>query len=425
MELLRKLQTKAWYKWVIVAACFLMVMITLGFCSSTKPLYLSAVTDALGLERSLFSINDSFRYVTTTIVNLFFGTLIAKFGARKLIAAGFLSLAGSMLVYSLAETVSLFYVGGMLLGLGLSWTTTTMVGCVIGVWCKENKGTIMGAVLAANGLGGAIAAQIVGPLISGAADGFGYRTAYRVTAVILLVVGLLVVAVFRNSPDGTKSMVPGKKTAKGATWSGITFHECLRTPYFYGTCVCVLLTGFALQGINGVYKAHMNDVGIPDHFSTMVVSVHSLTLAGCKFLTGFVHDKKGLRFTVILCDIAAVAMALILSLSAPTAFGMTCAMAYGIVSCLALPLETVMLPLIAANLFGEKDFVKILGVFVSVNSAGYALSAPLSNLVFDMTGSYNFGLYAMAGVMAFVSVLFQLVLRSAKRRQEMALEANL
>ena len=96
------------YKWVIVASCFMMVMITLGFCSSTKPLYLSAITGALGIERSLFSINDSCRYVTTAIVNLFFGALISKFGARKLIGAGFASLAASMLIYSLAENVFAF-----------------------------------------------------------------------------------------------------------------------------------------------------------------------------------------------------------------------------------------------------------------------------------------------------------------------------
>jgi MFS family permease len=412
------------YKWVIVAACFLMVAITLGFCSSTKPLYLSAITGALGIERSLFSINDSFRYVTTTIVNLFFGTLIGKFGARKLIAAGFISLAASMVVYSVAETLPLFYLGGILLGLGFSWTTTTMVGSVIGVWCKENKGTIMGAVLAANGLGGAVAAQVVGPLISGASDGFGYRTAYMVTALILLAVGLLVVAVFRNRPDGTTTTVPAKKTATDATWSGVSLEECLRAPYFYCVCICVFLTGFALQGIYGIYKAHMNDVGIPDDYSTLIVSVHSLTIAGCKFLTGWIHDKKGLRFTVIICDIAAVVMVLLLALSAPTAFGMTCAMGYGIVSSVALPLETVMLPLIAATLFGEKDFVKILGVLVSANSAGYALGAPLCNLVFDITGSYHFCFYIMGALIIFVTVLFQLVLRAAKRRQSMAAEAN-
>ena len=420
MEQLKSIKQKPGYKWVIVASCFVMVMITLGFCSSTKPLYLSAVTGALGIERSLFSINDSCRFVTTAIVNLFFGTLIAKFGPRKLIGTGFACLASSMLIYSLAENVFVFYIGGCLLGLGLSWTTTTMVGFVLGRWCKEHKGTIMGAVLAANGLGGALAAQIVGPIISGSADGFGYRWAYQLTAIVLLTVGIVVVVLFKNAPDDAVAEAPGKKSPKGASWTGLSFEECLRTPYFYVACICIFLSGLSFQGVNGVYKAHMNDVGVPDHFGTLVVSIHSLTLAGVKFLSGAIYDKKGLRFTVIICHCAAVVMPLILALSSPTAFGMTCAMGYGIISCVALPMETVMIPLIASDLFGAKGYAKVLGVFVSVSSAGYALGAPLTNLVYDRTGSYNFGFYAMSALLLVIAILFQFVITAAARKRVQA-----
>lgn len=54
MNPISKIKMRPWYKWVIAAACFLMVMICLGFCSSTKPLYLSAITKALDIERSFF-----------------------------------------------------------------------------------------------------------------------------------------------------------------------------------------------------------------------------------------------------------------------------------------------------------------------------------------------------------------------------------
>ena len=84
------------YRWVIVAASFLMVFVCLGFCSSSKSLYLAAITEALGIKRSLFSINDSCRYIATAVVNLFFGALCARFGRKRLIAAGFACLIASM-----------------------------------------------------------------------------------------------------------------------------------------------------------------------------------------------------------------------------------------------------------------------------------------------------------------------------------------
>lgn len=153
------------YSWIIVALGFIMVFVTLGFCSSNKGFYLDAITNALGVERGLFSIGDSIRFITTAVVSMFFGTLVNKFGTKKLILAGFSCLIICMLLYSFGTSLIYFYIGNFFLGAGLSWTTTSMVGCIVNKWCFEKKGTIMGAVLAANGLGGATAIQIVGPII--------------------------------------------------------------------------------------------------------------------------------------------------------------------------------------------------------------------------------------------------------------------
>jgi len=276
----------------------------------------------------------------------------------------------------------------------------------------------MGAILAANGLGGALAAQIIGPIIRGQDDGFGYRKAYLVTAAILFAVGAVVVALFKNAPDNEKAApTVGKKKPKGELWSGITFAQALRTPYFYIAGICIFMTGMCLQGVNGVYKAHMDDLGIDAAFGDLVVSVHSLSLAGFKFLTGIIHDKKGMRFTMILCDVAAVVMSVMLILVAPTSFGMAMAMGYGVLCSMALPLETIMLPLLAGDLFGEKDYAKMLGIFVSVNTAGYAVGAPLANLIYDIFGTYIPAFCFVAGTMVAVAVVFQFALSAAEKKK--------
>ena len=60
------LKKKFDYSWVIICVCFLLSFVCLGFCSSNKSLYLSAITEALHVPRSLFSLNDTIRYITTT-----------------------------------------------------------------------------------------------------------------------------------------------------------------------------------------------------------------------------------------------------------------------------------------------------------------------------------------------------------------------
>ena len=175
------------YKWVMVAACFVMVAVALGFASSTKSLYPNKIAESLSkihgkeIGRSLVAVTESVRYVTTAIVNLFFGKLVKKLGPRLMVALGFISLVSSQLIYSYATELITVYAAGAFLGLGLAWTTTTMVGYVVGIWCSESKGTIMGAILASNGLGGAIAIQVAGHFIESGIDGYSQHHSHFVT----------------------------------------------------------------------------------------------------------------------------------------------------------------------------------------------------------------------------------------------------
>ena len=211
-----------------------------GFCSSSRGVYITAIPEALDISRSTYALSGTFRYVTTTICNTFFGVLIAKLGARKMIAAGFAATIISTLLYAFGNHVVYFYIGSIFLGLGVAWTTTTMVGAVVSKWFAANRGSVMGAVLAANGLG---------------------------------------------------------------------------------------------------------------------VS-------------------------------------------------------------LAMPLETIMVPIYAADLFGEHSYNKLLGIVFAVNTAGYALGSPVANLCYDITGSYNIALYGGAALMVVATVVMQFVISAAHKEQK-------
>lgn len=425
MNSTKQRKVKLEYKWVIASVCFLMVFTVLGFCSSSKSVYIAAITEALSISRSAFSINDSCRFVTTAIINLFFGTLINKFGERKLIAAGFVSLIISCILYSVGTNVFVFYVGGVFLGLGLSWTTTTMVGAVIGKWFKEKRGTVMGAVLAANGVGAALSIQIVSPIIYQEGTMFGYRDAYRLVAVILLVVGVIVVSLL-NTKSVSNEKVDTKKKPKGNTWAGLGFSDIIKKPYFYSALICIFLTGMVLQGIVGVSAPLLRDEGLSDAYVATVLSAHSLALTLAKIGFGMFYDKFGLRKTANTCYTIAILVMLALSMVTKSYLGMILAMFYGVFSSFALPLETIMLPICTGELFGENSYNKILGIIVSVNSAGYATGAPLANLSYDLFNTYDPALYISAGIMVVVIVVMNLSMRKAnadRKKFEMAQNA--
>ena len=407
-----KLSERRGYAYVIYALCFLMIFFGLGFFSTGRGIFLTPITEALSIKRSAFAIGDSIRYITNAAANFFFGYFVNKFGTKKLICVGFISLITAVLLYASASGVIGFYIAGIFLGIGYTCTTTTMVGCVVAKWCHKNVGAVTGVILAANGIGGAVSTQLFTPIIY--ESKFGYRNAYYITTSILVAVLILMLVFYKEKP--TPVGFSEKKKPKGdVTWPGLSLKEALKKPLFYIVLFCVFLIGVVLQGITSVYAAHLKDVGFDAGFVATVVGIHSITLAVSKIISGFIYDKFGIRVNILVCTVAGiVALFSFLSLgnsAACTALAIVAAVTFAF----ALPLETVMLPLFTGNFFGLKDYNKILGIVCSVAAVGFATGVPLMNAVYDVFGSYFYGLVAAIVLMFTVTVTMQFAINISNR----------
>ena len=136
---------------------------------------------------------------------------------------------------------------------------------------------------------------------------------------------------------------------------------------------------------------------------------------GSKSSIGFVFDRLGLRLTSLICQICATLGMFCLLI----VHNGTTAILYKIVIAFALPLETIMLPLIAKECFGQKSYAFLIGLVVSCNTLGYAVSPPIMNYIFDRTGSYNPGLIGTICLMVAVAIAMQFVITAAhKERQQ-------
>lgn len=401
------------YKWIVISLCFIMIMICLGFCSSSKGLYLSPITEALGIKRSAFSIGDSIRYISSAVINIFFGVLVSKYGTKKLICAGIGALIIYCLIYSFAASLVWFYIAGIFAGIGFSWTTTTMVGVVVNRWFTEKKGTIMGAVLASNGIGAAVAAQILTPVIYMEGVKYGYRNAFLLTVILLVIILILMILFFKEKTGAIIEKHDGNSRETTTDWEGIGISTAKRSVYFYLAIVCVFFFGMALQGITGIAMAHMKDTGISAGVLGTIASVHMIALSAAKFLVGYSYDKFGLKITAFICNFASVLAMLLLAFSGNSSSGLFIAFAYSIVAAVALPLETVMIPIFVDDLFGHKSYEQILGLFVSVCTAGFAVGTPLMNAVYDTVGTYKPVLLIFAVIMFVVMMVFMYVINAS------------
>lgn len=451
--MLFKNEKKLDYKWVILVVCFLMVFVCFGFCSATKGLYLNVVGDALGLERTLLSFGDSARFIASAIINLFFGTLVYKYGVRKMAAFGFISLIIAIFTYAFpaeiaaallpaaqavfgtgitARSIMLtaYYIGGALLGVGFAFTTTTMASTMIRRWFNKDIGKYTGIVFSANGVGGALAGQLLRDIIE-SETGFtifghhfhGFQVSYMLTACLLLFFGTLVVILLRDPKDGP-TLPAGKKKARGASWVGVEYDTAKKAPYFYLTILVVFLTGFSLQGIYGIYKSHMADIGMDTEYVYALFSSFSLMLTGTKILVGFIYDRFSLKAVMLICMTSVVVALISLGAMAPGLMGSVLGVVFAILFAVGLPLETLVVPLMVNDLFGSKSYDKILGLMLAANYVGYALGSPFINLFKDFGGNYAPGLFLLSGVMAATLCLILFVIRKAYKVKKEIIAAD-
>ncbi len=437
---------KFYYGWYVVAVCFLMIFITLGFGSSTKSTYLKVICEELGYARSAFSVNDSLRYVVTAVASFIFGSVILKLKPKRMIFFGFLFLIISFSIYCIATKLWHFYIGGIFLGAGFSWTGTTLVGYIVDKWFPSNKGTIMGIILSANGIGGVASENLMTPIILNdkemlSGNGFlskfteffsnitgltGWRLSYFITILLFTLTALIVILIIRNSPQdkGFEPLILKNKKSnkKKLEWEGQELKVILRKPYFYITAVCVFIFGFILQSSSGISKAHMLDKGFSSETIILLFSFSALLLMFSKILTGILFDKFGIKLVVILCG--ACAFASILCLSLINSVALVPAWIYIILFPLSLPLETIVIPLLVSQMFGKKAYASILGYFIAFNMIGYATGVPIVNLFYDLQGTYSGVLTVQAIIVFITTILSVLSIIWADRDRKIFLQNN-
>ena len=404
------IQMKKYYKWVIAAACFLLVFVCDGFACGYRGLFLTAVSDGLGVKRTLVSLGESFRSATGAVTSLFFGVLVCKFSPRKLIAASLSVLILSLVVYSHAESVYVYWVAGVLMGAGTTFASSAMVGYLIHQWFEENVGSVLGVVAAASGMGSAVGSQVISPILY-SGDPMGFRTAYGLTAVVVAILAMVIIPLLRENRE---SQYLPKKATKGQAEDipdAGTDHSNKILICVIGACV--FLTELSIMGVNSIYVSHMLDVGISAKTVGRASGVLAVTLIGSKLLCGVLYDRFGLRTVLSVCQIATFAAFAMLFLMTP--ISSASALIFPAILALALPLETVAITLIVSDVFGKQLFGRFIGVFNAIASVGFALAPPMSNMIYDQFGTYRPAILINGGIMILVSVVLHITITLRKR----------
>ena len=403
------------YKWVVAGLCFLMIFVGLGFCSSAKNAYFQPIVEALDFSRGAFGLSDTFRYATTSIVTLFFYKLVERFGTKKIVCAGLACYVLSAFTNAVSNTLVGFYVGGIFLGLAVAFAGSTMISVIINQWFTRKKGTVLGVILSANAAGSALAVVLFESMIY--SEGVGYKNAYFLTSVAVLGVLLIMALFYKDKANDLCVEHPKEKEQKAVEWEGFSYESLVRSPAFYAVILCMAI--YALSSVGCIAAPHFKDIGFSGEFIALIVCVGSIVLMFSKILVGIIYDRFGIKTAVNLCLFTSLAAKLVLFFVTPQTPML--AITYTVLMSIASPIETVMIPIIVLDLFGQRSFNKSLAIMTSLFTVGHALNAPLINLPYDFLNNYSVSFVTSTVVSVIIIVVLNASMRSLKRVQKRAL----
>ncbi|MBR6977546.1 MAG: MFS transporter [Lachnospiraceae bacterium] len=415
------------YHWVIAGTLFLTYLIYCGLVNNQYSLFMVPVTTDLEISRGTFSLASTFSGISGFLSSLFYIEVYRRFRHKVPAIIGFIVYAAACVGYSFAKGVWAFYIYGFIAGFFSSIVGTIGSAQIVNNWFRRYHGTVLGVILAASGVGGAVFAQIDEAVM----EASSWRTAMLVHGGTILFAGLLTLVLLKNRPEQMGLHPLGYEDAaqpakKGRSrhveeWGGESFKGGVaKKPAFWILVVAFFLCTLCCSTLFNIVPAHIRDQGMSSEVSSQVHSVMLITLALAKIIVGFFCDRFSAHKVVFFLMASNIAAAIMLATVRTPAMALVAVSIYSF----GLSFSTMMPSLLASDLFGTNSYARSVGILVSAISLGGMTLTPFCNFLYDRLGSYTPIMYGIAGIAVLITILFAIVSILAERDKKKYLEEH-
>jgi MFS family permease len=396
---------RLFYGWYVALACGVGLACGLAtVLTYTFGIFVGPLRETFGWSQTAVFQALFYSVLTMTFVGPFFGQLVDRLGARRIILVGLVFEAALIASFSIQNdnvlTFQARYVALAVLGVG---TTHIAFTRIIAVWFDRQRGLALGITLAGVGIGG-----FGWPLLSQwAIDSFGWRNAYLVVAATVLVVGCtMMLLVVRDSPQ-SMGLLPdgdtaGRAAANAGPPPGLTLREALATRQFWLMLVAFLLIGLGVTSIQVHLVPLLVSRGVTPMRAANALSILAIALIFGRIGAGWLMDRffaPRVAMAFLLGPIVALLM---------LAAGATGWLAFlaGILTGLAAGAEVDVTAYLASRYFGLRYFSSIYAWYYSAYSLGAGFGPLVTANAVDRLGGYTEILLVHCALLALATVLF-------------------
>ena len=406
------LRRPLYYGWVLVAACFLLSMVTTGSRQGFGAFF-TPMREEFGWSFTEISIAATVGMLCNGLFQPFIGRMLDRFGGRVVILVGLVILGTSTFLLVLTPNiVFLVLMFGVISSMGLSAGSINTCGALLTRWFRRRRATALGICTSGASMGGLVIVPVLAYLIGEA----GWRMGWIFSGALIVGVGLpLAYFLLRDDPadmglqpDGDPQPLQNS-AGTGPRGRGPLevdkLGESFRSQPFWQLTGAYLVCGATTAVMSVHFIPHAEDLGMSTSSAALAFGVMSgLNVVGVyvasaladrfqrKNVLGCLYAGRGLAYLVLLT----------VPLVAPPHWAIWAfAIVVGFSWIATAPLTTTL----AADVYGVKFIGTISGLMFLGHQIGAALSIQFAGIMRDVTGSYTLPFAVVGSFLLVASII--------------------
>jgi sugar phosphate permease len=383
------MRSSLFYGWVIVAVMAAVGALSMALGNLNFGLFIKPMGDDLGVGRATFGWVQTARSMASATTAPMVGNLIDRFGARTLLAIAAATTGLALMALSQVtagwQIIALFALMGVV---GMSGPGALVTTVPVTKWFVRKRGKALSFMSLGTPVGGLLFVPLSQILI----DGFGWRTAWVILAILGagLIVPLALVFVRREPedmglrPDGeTDSDIrAGIVKPEERSW---TRAEALRTPTFWSLVFVFSLVQMAVSSVAVHRIPSFMDRGLDPTIISYATAFDAAAAGLSTFANGLLAQRIPARF-IGAGGFLMLTFASVLTINAADHTTMFVSMvSFG----LGIGVLMLMQNLLWAEYFGRAHLGSIRGAVMPITLIAGGLGAPIAGYARDATGDYT------------------------------------
>jgi len=382
----------------VAATSFFALFAIVGLALYGLPYYYDYMVRDFGWTRTqVTSGNALSKLVVGPLFGFFAGWIVDRFGPRRLMLVG-IAMAGVALIgLGNMNALWMFYFFYLLNALGYVCAGPLPNQVLLTRWFDKSRGKAMGFAYLGIGIGGFLVFQISKVLV----PAVGWHKALTILGVLIIVIASPLVFFIKESPNPVASSVKAATPTAPMTWA-------FKSPLFYLLAIGSMCSIGAVGGANQHLKLFMTlDLRFTDGQAANVASLVLISSLIGRLLMGWLADHLPKKYVMmIIYLLVAGGISLLFFAKTPGVIYL-----FAIVFGIGLGGDYMIIPLMAAELFGVKIMGRLMGIVLTADGVAEALAPLLVARLRDKTSSYVIGFTVLVGLALIGSVAVALLPR--------------